>query len=80
MNHADSFPVWTIYDHPSDYPACFVARMFIMFDGKSTATAKVLTANTLTAVRREVMSAMPHLPDCIDRAANDDPVIVECWV
>ncbi|MEC5161644.1 MULTISPECIES: hypothetical protein [unclassified Janthinobacterium] len=75
----DSVPIWIIYDHPADYPHCFVARKFL-YDGASTATETVLTATSLTLIRRNVINAMPHVPNCLERAPGDDAVIVECWV
>jgi hypothetical protein len=72
-------PIWIIYDRPDDYPHCFVARKFL-YDGASTATETVLTATSLTLIRRNVINAMPHLPNCLERAPGDAAVIVECWV
>lgn len=65
-------PIWTIYDHPLDFPAQFVARLSVM----DRPTAKVLKGDTLDALRAQ----MPHGLTCIPRSPGDDPVIVECWL
>lgn len=65
--------VWTIYDHPSDFPDKFVARRWV----DARPTKDVLICSDLDELRQhfERMGLMLIL-----RNADDDPVIVESWV
>lgn len=65
-------PIWTIYDHPSDFPGAFVARLSIL----DKPTAKTLKAGTLAEVRAQLPAGLT----CLPRSTADDPVIVECWL
>jgi hypothetical protein len=64
--------IWTIYDHPSDFPDKFVARCF-HYDKPTEA---FLLADTLDEIRRLIPQGLYRL----DRQPNDDPVIVETWI
>lgn len=64
-------PMWTIYDHPRDYPHCYVARLFIN-DRPSNA---VMTHATLQGLRAQLPPGLFRMP----RTPEDDPVIVETW-
>lgn len=65
-------PIWTIYDHPSDYPDCFVAHLF-MNDQPTNYRLKHATLDGLRAM-------LPPELVCLARSPGDDPVIVECWL
>jgi hypothetical protein len=69
--------LWTVYDHPLDFPHAFVARRFAVERGTSRATSIVLTAESLTAIRAEMLSRGLHR---IARAPSDDAKIVETWL
>jgi hypothetical protein len=69
--------MWTIYDHPRDYPHCFVARRFLVYAGASKPTDEIVTAPDLEMVRR--WCRFRGLA-CIPRDPNDDPKIVETWL
>lgn len=66
------FDMWTVYDHPTDYPNGFIARRFTL-DGP---TSNTVTGATLEAVR----AAIPQGLVCLPRAGSDDKVIVETWL
>ena len=69
--------VWTIYDHPSDWPGGFVARRLeARTDHTVVATADAVFAPTLEAVRAK----LPQGLDCVTRCPGDDPKIVESWI
>lgn len=72
----DRLTTWTIYDHPSDHPEGYVARRWVIIDGVAKADAAV-TSDSL-AVLRFNMQREGRV--CIDRAPEDDPVIVETWI
>jgi hypothetical protein len=68
--------MWTIYDHPSDYPESFVARLFEVRSGTVVATNDLVIA-PLGTLRRFFASAGLH---CLTRNDGDDPKIVETWL
>lgn len=71
--------IWTVYDHPSDYPDGFIARLHeVLPGGVHRATAHTVMAPSLDEVRE----LLPHLRYRmrIDRHPSDDPVIVESWI
>lgn len=65
--------MWTIYDHPLDFPDCFVARRF---EGV-TPTLDVETAPTLDELRGRFRSWGLA---CLTRSPEDDAAIVEVWL
>lgn len=65
--------IWTIYDHPTDYPEHFVARRF---DGE-TATADTVLAADLEELRTRFEGQGLV---CLARFPQDDSVIVETWM
>jgi hypothetical protein len=68
--------IWTIYDHPRDYPHGFVARKHEAIGGQSVTTDVMLIAE-LEELRRIFGDAGLV---CVPRADNDDIKIVESWV
>jgi hypothetical protein len=72
--HDDSeLAMWAVYDHPADYPDCFVARLFRF----ERPTGIVIPAPTLASLRDEL--AIRGLTP-LQRDPRDDPVIVEVWI
>lgn len=70
--------LWTVYDHPSDYPTFYVARRFEIGEGSYTATHQVLFNVNLDRLRADIV-----LHGCyyrLERNAGDDPVIMEIWI
>ena len=68
-----TFPIITIFNSPTDYPGKYVARVFDV--GRPTNLAAV--ADTY----EELLEAIPTGQMLrMERAPNDDPVIVETWV
>lgn len=65
--------IWTVYDHPSDYPDCFIARRFC----GETPTDNVICSTDLLAVRAELIVRGLTVV-CRDPA--DDPNILEVWL
>jgi hypothetical protein len=68
--------MWTIYDHPIDYPGTFVARKFVIDGEKVTVTNEIIIALTLESVRDMLPPGLYRL----NRLEDDDPKIVEVWV
>lgn len=69
--------MWTVYDHPKDFPHCYVARLFIITADLVTLTPKLLIGPNIEQIRQVLagmgLSALPRQPD-------DDPVIMEMWL
>jgi hypothetical protein len=69
--------LWTIYDHPIDYPDFYVAREFKIGAGTHRPTTNVLLSTDLDELHgimeRMNLTAIPRDP-------SDDPVIVEVWI
>lgn len=68
-----SFPIITVYEHPTDYPDKLVARVFDL--GKPTNLAAI--ADTY----EELLEAIPtRSMTRMERSPKDDPVIRETWI
>ena len=68
--------IWTIYDHPRDYPDGFSARRFESGPGGVVATSDTLTG-TLEDLREMLWKAGLLK---LTREEGDAPQIVESWV
>ena len=77
MIDIDALPIWTVYDHPKDFPREFVARKSLISNGVTVVTDEVLVSPKLRDLRDEMeRRGLYRLP----RFDNDDPIIVECWL
>ncbi len=65
-------PMWVVYDHPTDYPDGFIARLWLN-DQPQQITVK---GKTLTEVRQ----GLPPELIPMARSPGDDPCIVEVWL
>jgi len=65
-------PLIFVYDHPTDYPDKFIARLWDC----SAPTNIIATADTLEELREKIPSTMVKL----NRDSQDDPCIVEVWI
>lgn len=74
---ADDLAIWTVYDHPLDYPDKFVARKSLISSDGVKQTSTVIWSPDLEVVRETL--ARDGLV-CLERSPDDDPVIVECWI
>jgi hypothetical protein len=72
----DALYIWTIYDHPSDYPIGFIGRAFIITNEGYGPTYRIVTGKTLDEVRGKLPPGLTMLP----RSLEDDPKIVESWL
>lgn len=70
--------MWTVYDHPSDFPDMYVARKYEVWRrAGAVATALVLAHPNIDKVR-DSMVLMGLTP--LARDPNDDGNIVETWI
>ena len=68
--------IWTIYDHPSDYPDRWVVRWMLVTKGELIKSKMA----QLYATLEEARAGLPPGLICIGRNADDDPVIKEVWL
>jgi hypothetical protein len=68
--------IWTVYDHPSDFPDTFMARCFKSDASGSFPTPTVMTGDLETI--RETLQWAGLV--CLMRNESDDPKIVETWI
>lgn len=69
--------IWTIYDHPRDFPNSFVARRYVVSDGQSFVTNQIMVGPNLKQIREQMeVRGLHRLP----RDPRDDPKIVESWI
>jgi hypothetical protein len=67
--------IWVVYDHPSDYPEDYVARMWL----NGVATETCIVNKSVWAIRVIIGHNYPLLR-CLPRIPEDDPCVVECWL
>lgn len=70
--------IWTIYDHPPDFPNHYVAREWrVTFDDEQL-TGQALAATRLETVRKDLSEL--GLVMFAPRAEEDHPSVVETWI
>jgi hypothetical protein len=69
--------MWTVYDHPTDYPTLFVARCHIVGPDGSKPSDSVITSESLEIVRAMMLEMGLT---CLTRDPNDNPKIIETWL
>lgn len=69
--------MWTVYDHPRDFPEYFVARKFLVEGGQPRSTPQAVVCKQLAPLR-EWLAVRGLVP--LARNDGDDSVIVESWV
>lgn len=74
---AGKLSIWTVFDHPKDFPHHYVARRFVADKKGPQATEKVIVTLSLDALRLILQSAGLTV---MMRAKSDDPRIVESWL
>ena len=72
--------LYVIYASPSDYPARFVVRRWLIQIGEDGLSPDGLAP---LAVVEDLETARRRVPEglvCVPRERGDDPVIVETWI
>lgn len=77
MSDSGVMAMWTVYDHPKDFPHCFVARMFVIENGGSRPTENAIVSPDLGQLRALLIG---YGLVCIDRSDDDEAQIVETWL
>lgn len=68
--------IYTIYDHPADYPESFVVRKWDAVGGEPILGELVGETKTLGQARKLVPKGLVM----VSRHPSDDPCIVESWL
>lgn len=68
--------MWTIYDHPADYPTGYVLRRWELADGHPVPGVAMMCA-TLELARSLIP---PHADYRLQRDPLDDPAVLETWI
>jgi hypothetical protein len=72
----EGLAMWTVYDHPTDYPNQFVARKFLVNSKEIVRTNDMFFADTLEEIRDLLPLGLTNL----HRRVGDDPNIIETWI
>lgn len=75
----DELYAWTVYDHPTDQPDVYVARLWRFLPAPPAPTSRTLDCDDLEGLRAMILADNPGLI-CLGRAEADDPKIVEVWI
>ena len=72
----ERLPMWVVYNHPSDYPEDYVARIYYSLPAPA-ATFMVIRSKSLASLQDFLLSrgAIKFARD-----PNDDPAILEVWI
>lgn len=69
--------MWTVYDHPLDFPDEFIARKWEVDAGGPRMTSECIASPDIDAIRIALQAkGLVKLM----RQDDDDPVIVEVWL
>ena len=73
-----SLAMWTVYQHPLDYPNKFVARRWDIEPGVTKPSASVIITPDLQTLQDILQFEMGLVRQV--RWPQDDPTIVEVWL
>ena len=69
--------IWTVYDHPRDFPAAYVARLYIARADRVERTNDLMFCADVEAIRAE-LSRRGFTR--MERHPSDDANIMETWI
>jgi hypothetical protein len=69
--------MWTVYDHPKDFPNSYVARRFEVGSGHAPHATTDLVQGELSIIRRSFEQCGLV---CLKRKPEDEPQIIETWL
>lgn len=70
--------MWTVYDHPTDYPDKYVARRFDVDAKGARPSSSLIVTDNLETLRTILAIEMSLV--CLTRHVWDDPKIMETWL
>jgi hypothetical protein len=72
----EQLPMMTVYDHPSDWPEYYVARLFVTLP-ELTATPVCFVSGDLQPIHDQLTALGLRR---MERHPQDDPAIMETWL
>jgi hypothetical protein len=73
----ESLSIWTVFDHPTDYPSDFVARRSVVDKSGINVTNELLRYQDVDALRDKLAArGLTRL----SRGPDDAPNIMETWL
>jgi hypothetical protein len=81
MPKGDPVLMWTVYDHPEDYPEGYIARLWEVHASGPIPTGHTMSGRGdfgLHLVRRFIQQQ--GFDACLTRNEEDDPAILETWL
>jgi hypothetical protein len=73
----EGLEMWTVYDHPKDFPKEYVARKFVVDQDGARPTDNIIVSTSLKYLRYRLMSRGLV---ALTRNLDDEPQIVETWL
>lgn len=73
MGLSNQFPLWCVYDRPTDHPDGFLARLWL----NEEPTQHTIAASEIEFLREGFERAGFV---CLNRSPMDDPSIAEVWI
>lgn len=71
--------IWTVYDHPADFPNSYVARRFEV--GKHSRGIPTVTTDIVQGELQIIRESFRHCGlTCLQRDDSDEPQIIESWL
>ena len=71
--------MWTVYEHPNDYPGEYVARKFVITEDFYGPSNELISSRSLRDVRNLLRSLYSGLIQ-LKRPPDDEPHVVEVWL
>lgn len=72
----EQLPLFTLYDHPADYPDVYIARLWLTLP-EARPTDYAMTCESVEPIREQMINlGLTRL----ERAPEDDPSILETWI
>jgi hypothetical protein len=73
----DALYIWTVYDHPTDFPNEYVARRSDVRGSRIDVTDNIISSTNLAIVR---IALEARGLTKLMRDPHDDPKIIEVWL
>ena len=68
--------IWTVYEHPRDFPHSYVARRFDVGPAGAVSTGDLVVAPDLESIRQQLPEGVVRM----DRSPTNDPHVLESWL
>lgn len=72
--------MWTVYDHPTDYPDGYFARLWEVYAGEARPTGHTMSGFGDWGLRMIRAFMRQQGFACLSRNEGDDPAILETWL